>query len=87
MCFESTGTVSTSLLSFLGSFCSFAVLRECLQAEYRRLKRGGKLFVGPGWDMQDTRLSTRMLSTPDERIQGGSVGLHFILELTDRQSC
>lgn len=39
------------------------------------------------WDMQNTRLSTRMLSTPDKRIQGGSVGLHFSLELAHHQSC
>lgn len=73
----------------LGHFvqASFAVLRESLQAEYRQLKRGGKLFVGPSWDMQDARLSTRMLSTPHKRMQRGSVGPYFSLELADDQSC
>lgn len=69
----------------LGHFVqvSFAVLRECLQAEHRQVNIGGKVFVGPSWDMQGTRLSTRMLSTPDKRIQGGSISLHFSLELAD----
>lgn len=73
----------------LGHFvqASFAVLTECLQAEHKQVKRGGKLFIGPSWDMQDAGLNTRMLSTPDKRIQGGSIGLCFSLELADHHSC